>query len=376
MPKLLGIFFVVFSLLFFTAIGDSKAQQEDAYMISGVTVSASAKSAGDAKVVATNNARREAFTTLLSRLALSASITNNVTNDEIFDMVRSEQIAEEKIAGSNYSATFNILFARSAVDRVLKDKGSKSAEVIEDNYLIIPVKIMRQKGKADIQKFSLWEDSNEWKSAIEKATKSRGLNKFIIPENDISNVSILNQDNVDKLEYTQIEPLFARYKSVGVYLVFFYFDDIENKVSISVKNIRKLQKKQVKLSFVNTNRLSYDALINKVADKTIEYLVTSQSDNSAKMANKVRFEVKINSFGNWMMMKNKIEGSNLISQMNIEAISKDYVTVSVDYIGSDPDVVAAFAKAGLSLSKKSDNFYIVSLPVMENLKSNLNSSGQ
>ncbi len=369
MSKLSGIFFLVFSLVIFFNANQAQAQQEDIYMVSNVTVSASAKSAGDSKVVATNNARREAFTTLLSRLSVSTAVANDISADDISDMVRSEHIAEEKIAGNNYSATFNILFARNAVESLLKDKAVKKDVAAEDFYLVVPIKILKQKAKNDNQKFALWEEDNEWKIAVEKSLKAKGLKKLIIPENDISNVSIINQENVEKLEYSQLEPLFTRYKVMGVYLVFFYFDDIENKVSITVKNIRKLQKKQVKLSFVNINRLAYDALLGKVADKTIEYLISGQNDNGAKTANTVKFEVQINSFGNWTMMKNKIEGSNLISQLNIEAISKDYVKISVNYIGTDPDIVSAFAKTGLSLNKKTDNSYIVSQSTAQNLKS-------
>lgn len=372
MPKLLGIFFLFFSLFSVTTFTQASAQQSDIYMVENVVVTAAAKSAGDAKTIATNNARRDAFVTLLSRLSLSSGVANDVSSDQIFDMVRSEQIAEEKIAGNSYSATFNILFAKSAVEQVLKDKSVKKNDAAEDSYLLIPIKIVRQKGAPEnTQKFLLWEDGNEWKSVIEKNIKAKGLNKFITPENDMSNVSIVNQDNVEKIDYAQLEPLFARYKVVGAYLAFFYFDDIENKVSITVKNIRKLQKKQVKLSFVNINRLGYDALLGKVADKTIEYLISSQSSNSSKIANMLRLEVQITNLGNWMMLKNKIENSNLISQMNIEAISKDYVRISVDYVGSDPDVIAAFSRAGFSLNKKADNFYTLSLqsPAIQTLKS-------
>ncbi len=368
MSKLSGIFLVL--LFLFTNLSQAHAESQDIYMISNVVASGSAKSAGDSKVIATNNARRDAFTTLLSRLAVSTSVANNVSNDEIFDMVRSEQITDEKIAGGNYSANFNILFAKSAVETILKEKSVKTDTAVQDSYLVVPIKIVKQKGNIDNnQQFTLWESNNEWKNAIEKNLKSKNLKKYIIPENDISNVSIINQENADKLEYSQLEPLFARYKVVGAYLVFFYFDDIENKVSITVKNIRKLQKKQVKLGFVNINRLNYEALLDKVADKTIEYLNTSQSDSAAKLSNTIKLEVQINSLGNWTMMKNKIESSNLISKMNIEAISKDYVRVAVDYVGTDPDVVSAFAKAGLSLNKKSDNFYIVTLSVIQNIKS-------
>ncbi len=362
MSKLSGIFSLNFFLVFFVfstaSFSQSFAQQQNNYLVENVAASASAKSAGDAKNVATANARRDAFVTLLSRLSLPSSAADKVSNDEISEMVRSEQITDEKIAGSNYSAVFNILFARSAVDRVLNGQAGKQEDAKVEAYLLIPVKILKQKASAPTSsKFALWDENNEWKGAIEKNLKAKSVTKFALPENDISNVSMINNDNVENLEYSQIEPLFSRYKAVGAYVVFFYFDDIENKVSITVKSIKKLQKKQVKLSFINVDRLSQEALLAKVADKTIEYLLGSQSEEGA---NVVKLEVQILSFGNWIALKNKIENSNLINQMNIESLSKDYVKVSVNYVGADPDIVTAFAKLGLSLKKKSDDSYTVS----------------
>ena len=352
--------FVIF-LLFVIASSQVRAQQIS-YLVENVATSASAKSAGDAKVSATANARREAFVTILSRLSLPASDAEKITNDQLFDMVRSEQITEEKIAGSNYSAIFNIMFAKSAVDRVLKDKsGSASKEIAAENYLLIPVKIIKQKNvAANSTRFILWDDDNDWRKALDKDLKSKSLKNLIIPQPDLSNVAMINNDNIEKLEYSAIEPLFSRYKAVGAYVVFFYFDDIENKVSIAVKNIKKLQKRQIKLNFVNIDRLKYDGLLAKVADKTVEYLVQSQSESLLEFgSNSVKFEIQISSFGDFLMLKNKIENSNLINQMNIEAISKDYVKTTVNYIGSDPDIIAAFSKFGLVLKKKSDNYYAV-----------------
>ncbi len=358
MFKLFRIFCISFSLFFAALFSESYAQKDNIYTVENVATAAAAKSAGDAKIIATNNARRDAFATLLSRLSLSSKIADGVSNDQIFDMVRSEHIAEEKIAGNSYSAVLNISFFKNAVDQVLKNKSIDVTVNEEDPYLLIPVKVIKAKGGSD--KFILWEEDNDWKSVIEKSLTAKSLKKFILPENDISNVSIINQNNVDRLNYSQLEPLFVRYKAAGAYVVFLYPDNIENKVSIVVKKIKKLQKKQVKLNFVNINRLSKDELLSKVADKTIEYLIASQSDNSAKIDNIVKLEIRVHSLANWMMLKNKIESSNLISQMNIEAVSKDYVRVAVDYVGSNPDIVAAFVDLGFNLSKKADNFYTVS----------------
>ncbi len=59
------------------------------------------------------------------------------------------------------------------------------------------------------------------------------------------------------------------------------------------------------------------------------------------------------------MIKNKIENSNLVNALNIESISRDYAFVTVGYVNSDVEITEAFAKIGLRLSKKGDDFYFI-----------------
>lgn len=355
--------FLALSISLITLCHNSFADQVNPYTVDGVSASAKSKSAGDAKTVAIANARRDAFLITLTRLSLPINIADNVTNDDIFDMVMSEQITEEKIAGNNYSAIFNITFAKEAVNRVLQEKNVKKEEVKQDVFLLIPIKNIKYKtlvkptGKIP-EKFLLWEDDNDWRVAIAKSLKEKSLRNFIIPENNIDNIAILS-GTIEQIEYSQIEPLLAKYNATAAYAVTFLYDDIENKVSIKVQNIRKLQKKQTKLGFVNIERLGYEALVKKVSEKTLEYLSSTQSENNAKpdSIDIVKIEIPISGLDNYMVIKSKIEATNLISQMSIESISKDYVKLSVSYVNSGVDIVDAFAKFGLILRKKSDNSY-------------------
>lgn len=350
--------FLIFFTFLTAGLVNANAQQSNTYMIEGVAANASAKSSGEAKIIATNNARRNAFIALLSRLSMNPNTADTISNDRIFDMVRSEQITEERISGSSYSAVFNILFAKNAVDKAIN---VQKTIVSEESYLLIPVKILQKKeidANAYPSKYALWEGNNDWKVAMEEKLKEKALTKFIIPEGDINNIAIINQDNVDRLEYSELEPIMNKYKVTEAFVVFFAFDDIENKVSISVQDIKKLQKKRVKLSFVNVDFLKYKALLSKVSEKTIDYLINSKSTEAVAMETSlVKIEIPIANLAQWMSIKNKIETSNLVSQMNIDAISKDYVVISVGYVEGQVDIVDAFAKADFTLEKKSEDFY-------------------
>ena len=351
------IFLLLFSV--FVAFSNfSFAADGSIYSVANVAVSVSGKSPTDARNLAVATARRDAFLILLTRLDMNINVADKVCNDEISDMVRSEQTDGEKVAGSSYSATFNILFAKDFVDHILSQKKSTQvAEVpakIEESYLLIPVKMVKKQP-------IVWEESNDWRKAVVKSLGKKNLaKKFVIPDADLNNLSLLGRDNVAIAGYAELETMITRYGNAAAYTLFFTYDDIENKVNINVYYIRKMQRKQFKLSFINVDRLSFEALIDKVADKVVDYLNSPQiSENKIITSNIVRIQIPITSLNGWLATKNKIETSNLVNQLNIESISRDWALISVNYLNNDVDISEAFLGIGILLNKKSENLYTI-----------------
>ena len=351
----------IFLLLFsaFLAFSNfSFAADASIYSVGNVAVSVSGKSPTDARNLAVATARRDAFLILLTRLEMSTNVADNVSNDEISDMVRSEQTDGEKVAGSSYSATFNILFAKDFVDHILAQKKPAPTEVVpakvEESYLVIPVKVVKKQS-------IVWEESNDWRRAIVKSLNKKSLTKkYIIPDADFNNLALLGRDNAAIAGFAELEPMLRRYNTAAAYSLFFAYDDIENKVSINVYYIRKMQRKQFKLSFVNVDRLGYEALIDKVADKVVEYLNSPQiSENKILTSNIVRIQIPITNLSSWLAIKNKIETSNLVNQLNIETMSRDMAVISVNYLNSEVDIAEAFLGIGILLNKKSENLYVI-----------------
>lgn len=345
-------FFLLFLTLFLAISASSYAAEGNIYAVDGVVVSVGGKSPSDARNAAVATARRDALLILLTRLELSTSTADNISNDEISEMVRSEQIDGERIAGNSYSATFNIMFAKDFVNHILAKKNLKKPETKSaETYLLLPIKVTKRETL-------LWEETNDWRKEVEKNLSAKGQKKFIVPDSDLSNIATVNMANVKMLDYIALEPMMLKYKTDAAYVMFFSYDTIENKVNINVSYIRKLQKKQIKLGFVNVDHLGYEALLAKVTDKVINYLNSSQSSESkAALSNLVRIQIPISSLENWMLVKSKIENSNLINQLNIESISRDFAMISVNYTDPNTEITEAFALVNLNLVKKSENLY-------------------
>lgn len=334
---------------------------DNVYYIEDVTVNVTAKTPSDARNLGAKAARRDAFLILLARLSVESKISDRVTDEEISDMVRSEQISDEKIAANTYSGSFNITFAKDFVEHILSGKNLKpleKQEVVEEApvaYLIVPVKILKKK-------ILLWEESNDWKVAIEKVVKSYPDSKIKSPAADIDDMAILNDDNIIQVSYSDLEPLYSKYKVDMIYITSFAYDNVENQVSVVIHGFGKLKKMQARLSFTNSNKVEESELQAKVAFKAVDYiskLNAGRSQNAKGAADLLAVEIPVSKLGDWLMIKNRIERSGLVSKLNIEAISHDYIKISIVYDDSNLDIIDAFGKIGLTLTRRLDESFLL-----------------
>lgn len=362
-----------FSKLFFTAFliccqaficalpSYSQDVTYNPYFVEDVEVNVVAKTPAEARNLAVKTARKDAFLILLTRLSVDSKVFTRVTDDEIIDMVRSEQVFDEKVAGAAYSGRFNVTFAKDFVDYVLAQKNYKIAAASEDYvqksvYLLIPVKILKKKSL-------VWEDTNDWRKYLEKAFKTNKNSDFKIPDVNVSDLSILNTEAISNMSAEDIDTVLTKYKGDMLYVVSYSYDDLQNKAFVYIRGYNRFSnKKQWKLSFVNSNHLEDDDLLKIVASKTSDYLANLSKAAKQELNPEVlNIEIEIKNLNNWLVIKDKLERSGLIDKMDIEAISRDYARVSVSYTDSTIPAVEAFHRIGLDLIKKMDGNYLLRL---------------
>lgn len=357
-----SFFLLMFSFMCLLAQAGSALASSDDYIVNDVDIAASGANPSQARTNAIANAQRSAFATLLERLDMNTDIAGRFDAAAIADMVSSQQITDEKIAGNNYSATLNITFSESFVKHYLSDKTIVQSSDKPEILLLVPIKMVGN------QKL-IWEENNDWKTAWQLLLSQNSSNRPVIklPKGDADDMAAVNAAALDDdaiVNYTDFESMLTKYRADTLILAFFNFDNIENKVNISLKIIKKFQYKPVRLSFVNVNQLDQQDLINKVADKTFEYINSSRSKNAQGLnasSSKIEFDVLINSLGDWMTIKNKLENQNLVEKMTVNSISRDLVKVSVVYNNSNGEISSFFAKNDLFLQKKSEGQYFLSL---------------
>ena len=366
----------------------SDSSKNSPYLIQNIQVEASGKSANDAKIIATKNARRQALTKLVERLKISKNI-EKISDNELEQMIKSEQILLEKFSNNNYQATLNVSFSKKFITFYLKNKNDNPLnnndsiqnlainkaekpeleDINKHNTLILPIK---KQGN----NFMIWEEKNEWRSSVEKSLQKNKLvtnNEILILKSEINNLEIINNENFEDLQYLDFEPILIQQKSDNLYLAILEYDEIENKAKITVKNFSKNPKKTVILNFVNVEFLKYSELIDKVSLKLIEYLLNNKNSiNSEVNQNNIALDIEINDFESWIKIQQKIINSGLMSNIFLKSISKQKTTISGNYLGNKNKIIEDFKNIDLSIKKKEneDNQFTVSI-----IKKSINENG-
>lgn len=360
-------FFLIFLALALSSFEALAATKNNIYLVENIQTKATAKTVIAARNNALNNARRDGLAILLSRLNIPLSTIENLSNEEIADMARSEQIVDEKIAGVSYSAKINIVFAKSFVDHILgqktESKNSTTRRVFTknaENALLIPV--LRKDSKNFV-----WEDENIWRYFLKSALKKDDNQKFIIPEGKIDDISDINSQNILNIGFGNIENMISRYNAQMAYLLAFSYDNDLNKAVVEVTTLRQFQKQTHRLAFYNKDNLDQDSLKKAVANKTIAYLsgaISGQEkittridyDDAWKPKNETFIKVKVNNIDDFIRLKNVVENSNLAENLNFLSISRDNIVISLSYVGSN-DVASSFLPYGLQLYPDQKNSY-------------------
>jgi len=358
MTKILRILILLIFFNFDAIAQNSKTSdvKYNIYNIESISSKANGKSLAISKNIATTNARRDAFMVLLMRLQLPIATADDVTNEEIAEMVRSEQIVDEKSVGNSYSANYNIAFAKDFVDHILKSKNKDEENVTKlsntENYVIIPVKMIKKRPL-------IWEQENDWMAMFKRViNKNNSGKQFIVPEGNFENVAIVNGQNVSNISYDDMQKIIENYNAQSIYLLYYNLDEIANKALVEVTYLRKLQKKQFRLSFVNVDHLPYNDLVIRVAERTFEYIKNNPigSDNALNK-NFIDLFIRISSIDDWLNMKSTFDKAKFVDSYEIKSISKDQVKLSINYLNTQTPFEKELQKLGLNFSKRDESSF-------------------
>jgi len=343
--------FLATYLVFWLACGLAFAN-DDFYVIDDVEIHSSGKSPSEAKNTAFDDSRRKGLEVLFSKMGLDPLVLEEFSDEDLEETIKSEQVKSEIIAGNNYSAVFKITYDHNYINYLLKQKKLDSLD-LEENYIVLSVTQIDDD-------YLLWQSENIWKKAVEEAIENRiapeSKYKLYAVNADVENMATISREAISKKDFKSLAPTLIKYNAKGAYIIS-YFNDLEHKkITVDVHLVKKLQKKNIRFSFVNTTSIEENELMSKVATKTIDYLLSINGKKLRKHDSNVKeIEISTGSYSRWLKVKQKIEDSGLISDLVIKSISKERAVILVKYSGHTPDLALRLREIGLDIEQVGEN---------------------
>jgi len=269
----------------------------------------------------------------------------------VIDMVRDFSIANERSSAVRYLADLNVRFDSDAVRTLLRNNQVAFTETTSKPLLIAPVIHMDALAPG-----TLWDDPNPWRDAWNAMEPRNGLVPFIQPMGDIYDLSLLNADQAMAKDPMALAALAARYQAGGVVVATATLGVAAEAetVQITLTEVRpNLPMEETVLSFTgNYGQPREDMLKAAVHD------AVAAIEDSWKKRNRLQYGltgqltalVPVKELRDWLGVKKKLAGVTLVERVEVQAMTRDRVQVTLFHVGDQTQLSLAMAQHDLNLS--------------------------
>lgn len=354
--RLSAVIMLVFGCLIATPFNLGAQTVNPAFSVAGVAVDVVAESAAAARIEALAQGQRLSFRKLLERLV---SITDyerlpNLPDPVITELVRSFEVAEERVGPDRYIASLTFHFKPADIGKLLRDLNIPYAPSASDPIIVLPL-------FRNANGLLLWDDGNPWRAAWASLDPSNSLVPVIVPFGELTDMEIISAVQAEAGDRDRLKRLVERYEAGEAIIV----DAVENGISRdggpSVEvTVRRFQGQGVRVGggiYSGTLSETLDSVLAAAA-----FTTRRQLEDEWKEANLLRFDresslaidIPLTGVSDWRDIRDKLGGIAMIRKLEITSISIRFARAVLHYIGEDQQLVGALARSDLRLVREAD----------------------
>lgn len=364
----------------------------EVYIIKNIKISGNNKIASIARNEAIEAGQLKAFRGLV-KLHYSEALdkVSQIEKDDIFSLVESYELSDEKRSVTHYSAKLKVIFSRQHVDQLMNNLGvyfsenkaasiyneevqSNKHDIITDDLekehntqaslpptlttLVVPVYIN--------QNNEYWFDdiNNQWLKFLQQKDVD---NKFVLPVADLEDLILLNNKILHK-NLIDLAPLLDKY-NVNNIAIYTLEDLIEEKsqnhiVSLRVNYINRFHYSWQSHSFSANSGQDLSKLLEKAYSQMQEFNFANNEENQNISFNEVDLyamtvEYSVEKISDWVYLQKVLAGVSYIEAVKLNKINRKNYNFSFNAKVSIEDLIKLFKQRGFILEQRDNKFYLV-----------------
>jgi hypothetical protein len=329
------------------------AAPSDIFTVADVPVDATASNAVAARDAARLDGERRAFRQLLERLTLAADRGRlpRVGDQQLTDMVRDFEVANERSSGVRYLATYTFRFQAEAVRALLRDAGIPFAETVSKPVVVLPV--LRRDNAA-----VLWDDPNPWRAAWSDRSGAGGLVPLVVPLGDAADLAAIGADQAlaaDPAALTRI----AAHNGGGDILIAAATQDSGGALQTSLRRVSASGTSEIaKGSFQPASGESDSAFMARaVAASVADVEEAWRRDNVLATGTEGVLTAAVpldGGLADWLVVRDRLKGVPTVKRSDVVTIGRQAARIEIHYLGDPARLRVALAQRDLVLDGGDD----------------------
>lgn len=329
-----------------------RSVQDQDYVVRGVKIDITAKSAYEARKKAIKEAGLKGFEKLLETLVppLERSKLVSSSLSDIEDYIETFEVSEEKISQVRYLATYSIsfkphkiksLFARHGVTPSLQTLQSSEEAALPQNVkpaLIVPVLI-------EGDKTLLWDERNPWFLAWSSLDLEE--TSLVVPVGDLKDVRDLSAEAARAGAVENIGTLLERYSLEQAFVAILDLSDTSNpSLEISQYSRDGLLRQATVGPFGEAGDSLKVIKHAQTKMKTLLHSLMGSFESLARLS-EVSAQVLFSSLKEWHFIREKLELLPVVKEISVQSLKRSGATVSLKMIGTTEGFLSLLPKSDL-----------------------------
>lgn len=337
------------------------AAAAEMFRVEGVAVDVTAESAVAARQQALEQGQREALAQLLRRLTSPDDHARlpRVADLPVEPYVASFDIADERVAPTQYVAKLNVTFLPEEVRGLLRSANLPFVERRSEPMLVVPVALEPEGPSA-------WVEASPWRAAWYEAAEDATITVLALPLGDLADVAAAPPEAVVAGDEAALSALASRYGTKAVYVTTAAVErapDTQAPLRVETVTRRADRRSEPVLS------ATFDALPDESEADLLERAaarVVYAIENDWKREQLVPLDrmaslpvtVRLADLAGWVQIRRELVDLPEIRAVAVDAFARNEAQLTLGYAGELDQLMAAVERIGLTLVQEGDGWQL------------------